>query len=264
MKFFRKFALAIFLAILLNIFGSMYIEYCSFRDKQTALREYIRLSYDSAISSVQSVDYSGLSSVTVDPQDVREYCDILAGQNAGISRSAELTRVLKFMRDSTNSKAGIFTPIQFGMTYINKAQFTKLFKDNLNEYIKLNYGDGNTEGIRGNGTLQLTNVTVDVGQPQLIRLDDSNNGVLLAGIFGTMNTNVLGMQGSNQSDSRFKYAVGYTIKIHVSWSSVSTSPFFKNAMYRDTYNGANPRLKDQALIHSRSPLMYHRQFMLVN
>ncbi|MEG2263372.1 MAG: hypothetical protein RSC43_01025 [Clostridia bacterium] len=244
MVYFKKFMLIILLCIMINIFGSSFIEYRQLQSKQAEIRTFAALSYGFSTAALQSANATGLSATTLNPAALTQYCRELRQQaiSKGIV-SDYFSEILNVMQGSAGSLA--FMPLQFGLTYIDKEQFTQAFKSVLKSYVNYNYGP---EGLIGQNTVIMSDddIEVRIEGPTLLQLDSN----LKSYIFGTHSA-VTSVKDNN--DKSFDYAVAYAIQIKVKFASVTTTPFFST--------------KDGQVVigtDKTPPIYYARRFMLLN
>ncbi len=164
-----------------------------------------------------------------------------------------------------------FTPIQFGLTYVDSAKFIADFEKSLHNLVVKNYSDtiGNptdfvgadetySDGYRisrNHGTLIYDKPVITIGKPVLKILDNSSGGNLVR-LFGTYNP------PPEFGDSRFKFVVSYKISISLRYGSVTTTPIFNNPI-GTVYSGPDTRLQGQTVIWG-NPVLYEQEFVLTN
>lgn len=245
MRNFTRIAAVILSALLVQIFASIYIEYGEMRDRDFAMNQAINLAYSHTVRGIQQIDNSYAASLANNPDELIAYCNTLKNQ-AGAS--PQLVKICNFMIANANT-SNSYSPIQFGLTYIDKREFRRLYEETLKEYIRLNYGNDTTPPLLGGhiqGTIRIDSVNVTVTGP-IVNTIDSGSTVLKQ-VFGTADPSV--MNAAGLSDPMFDTIISYRVDIDITWTSVTTTPWFNNVAMPGSikYTGPVLRLKNQAML----------------
>lgn len=261
LRFARKLAVGIVLAVIVNFAASCYIEFQRYAEKQEFITMAVRQAADYTRVNLQSVSgarYSGSTGYSRDKMIA--YCDeVWAQASAQGVQTDWLRRSLNKIKSSAGTITA-FTPLNYGLTYLDQQDFEDLFKKALEDTVDYNFGTATQPPVGEGGyewdSLQIDDVRVTVSGPNVVAL--SSNNVVAASLFGNYNPDL------SSSGIAFNYVVSYDIHIEIDWGSVTTVPLFKASIGRPTYSGGRAELTGQTILESSHPAVFETTYVLTN
>lgn len=250
-----KMVVAILAMFAINAVACTWIEYNDYRDQQDSLTLFMRHSADYTrvnLQTISSTNYTGTSS-SISKDKIKPWVDSVRSQARS---NGTMTPWLDSALNKIQSTAGrldMFTPLNFGLTYLAQEDYQAMFEESLQKLVEYNYGtdspplSGNTDW----GSVIIDDVRVTVSDPIVRNLASDNT--LLKSIFGSPSVDM----------GEFLYVITYNVHIEVDWSHVSTTPFFKAPVF-DVYSGPVSHLQGQAMFRSGQPLVIDTTYVLTN
>lgn len=278
-----KYSKRIFWIILIIVVGNMILstaqEIENWRDKRDNIALGTKLAVESALKIQQtsgSDTYSIKNDITLIPS-LESYIDSIKTQAQYLNITAsnsDLPNVMQFLTKQLttykNTGRGLYTPLQFSMTFLDKHQFKQDIREYMLKYIENNYGvsNGNTLALsRAVNSLILEDATITVSNPRLVYL--SNTDSEFARLFGSARSEALTIAtGSNRNDKRFNYVIQYDVSVTVKWKHVTSTPFYKFdpnvSAFIDAVVGSEHLSSNYQLIWPGKPYTVNRTFTLIN
>lgn len=278
-----KYSTRIFWVILIIIVGNMFLstaqEIENWRDKRDNIALGTKLAVESALKVQQtsgSDTYSIKNDITLIPS-LESYIDSVKtqAQHLNINTSnSDLPNVMQFLSKQLttykNTGKGLYTPLQFSMTFLDKHQFKQDIREYMLKYIETNYGvdNGNTAALsRAVDSLILEDAVITVSNPRLVYL--SNTDSEFAKLFGSARSEALNIaMGSNRNDKRFNYVIQYDVSVTVKWKHVTSTPFYKFdpnvSAFLELFVDPGYLSDNYQLIWPGEPYTINRTFTLIN
>lgn len=274
MKVFRNFAIAIVVVLFGNMFYSMIYEVIAMRTEYADMVTLANLAYSDVTIGMQQIDSRNLGKVqsewsAEELQELNSYTSSLLSQatTMGLPSNSMIKRVVKVIKDSIARPTSLYTPLQFGLTYLTKNRYIEEYRKSLETFVNLNYASqSDTKKFSGDKLIHIKyadDVKITIGAPQLLRVKGGTKEeqVIYKSIFGVEGTDAADMVAGaqNAGDSLFTYIVAYDIKVEIEWKHATKTPFFRNlpfaAGHCDEYN--------QLLIPGKT-IELNRRYVLTN
>lgn len=271
----KKIALAV-LGFFILSFASGFIIWCNDLTKhESELQTYIRLAVKDAIINVQTTEQEGLNFTVANARVSQEkYEAYLADLKSSAGKNPAVDETLKTIRTFLNNNnealrstkidgEGLFRPIQFGMTYLDKELFEESFKKSLSNLIEVNYNSDHniSKSFTCYDALHVYTETINfnIDGPYVVPLTDTDDKTkqFLRQLYGIDKASeyIAGYNDALGADSASlgistntvpDFYVYYDITVDVPWGSSTAFPFlsksvwenrgFKNIEYSDPAN----------------------------
>lgn len=296
----KKIALAVLGFFILSFASGFIIWYNDLTKHESDLQTYIRLAVKDAIINVQTTEQEGLNFIVANKrrESTEKYEEYLKALEPSAENNPAIDETLKTIRTFLNNNKdlqdgeGLFRPIQFGMTYLDKELFEESFKKSLSNLIAVNYNsDHNTsKSFTCYDALHVytDDIKFKIAGPNVVSLADTDDdtkqflrqlyGIDKASEYISDYNNKLGDNSASlgiSTNTVPDFYVYYDITVDVPWGSSTAFPFlskyvwdnrgFTNIEYSDP---ANPDVTDgQRFIrwHSDSTVeTYKYRYVLLN
>lgn len=230
MKYAKRIALLITASLVLTVFVSMGTEYYSMMQNKSTMETAAYLAYQYAIQAIQSTDSSTLvkdannPSATIQTERYGDYLgDLEQMYNSVTTTNSSFSRVLQFLKNNlaeykSNKTHELFTPLQFGITYVDEDSLQSYMQEYLSKVIESNHftsSDIYSDSVK----VTITSIT-----PSLVNIKDSANSAIYLELFGISNTE--GLSSVEGLDSMYDYVVKYDISFTVEWMHPTSSRLF--------------------------------------
>lgn len=294
-SFWKRVLIIVISVLLLNIVVCGVIEGVTIQQEQQNVLSATRVSANGALVNFNSLDFVNTANKSLSTYDLRNskyrntYLSYLntieaKAKAAGIYQSANISdtkkygdvkTIIEFLLDSYNkyiaqtSQNIVFTPIQFGYTYLDKDKLTEDFTAYVEDIISANYSVQNNNAdvalaFTGNNRVTLGRndginaVEISMSEPILITLQDD---FTFKSIFGTNREEALRKIGAISTDTSYDYVIAYDVTFKVYWRHQTQTPFFRNfavAQLLPNYFSQDGQL----IIDIGEPVEYHKRYII--
>lgn len=252
----RKMVCAFMAMVFINYIASTVIEISHYRNRQDSLILFMRHAADYTRVNLQTISSTGFTGNTesLNRDKLQHWASLVESQARS---NGSYTPWLKESLNKITSTAGrmdMFTPLNFGLTYLDQVSYQNMFERALKDLVSYNYGTDTSPPEFGTewGTLRIDDVRVTVSDPIVKNLAADN--LLLQSIFGNSAVNT----------GEFLYVISYDVKIEVYWSSITTTPAYRVEAFPNNYSGPISVLQDQVIWKSDQPIVLETSYVLTN
>lgn len=251
-----RMVIAFMAMIIINIIGCTVIETVHYSDRRDSVVLFMRHAADYTrvnLQTISSTSYTG-SSTAISKDKIKDWVVSVGSQaRANGTMTPWLEDALQKIM-GTAGRIDMFTPLNFGLTYLDKDDYQNMFEQALNDLVEFNYGSTTQPKGAGLdwGTVLIDDVRVTVSDPIVKNLAADNT--LLKSIFGSPTVDT----------GDFLYVITYNVTIEVDWSSVTTTPAYKIQGFPGAYSGPVDHLKDQVIWKSNEPIVLQTTYVLTN
>lgn len=237
MKHARLIAFTLTASVVLAVFVSLGQELYCLKQNKATVETAAYLAYQYAIQAIQSTDSSTLvkdannPSATIQIGSYEAYLSSLEQMYDSVATTnSSFSRVLGFLKDNlaeykNNKTHELFTPLQFGITYVDETSLKSYMQEYLSKVIASNHFTS-SDIYPDTVEVTITNIT-----PSLVNIKDSANSAIYLELFGISNTE--GLSSVEGLDSMYDYVVKYDISFTVRWMHPTSSRLFNLGYLRN-------------------------------
>lgn len=246
----------------------------------------VRIAANDALTSFSNLDF-GKGNGSAETYDItqpenREFYEGYLNQleqeskSKGIFIGSDMETILGFLKKSLkeflNGKETVFTPMQFGYTYLDESVMGKRFEQSVRKLIQQNYSKENNGvelAFTGDNRIRVNDTEAKIVKgPVLLDLRGANAAGhgehrSFGSIFGTARQEALEMVGEQEAGKpEYDYVIAYDIEFQVQWEHHTVTPFFLRNRYGDDKPGYLDD-RDQLVIQMPK-ITYRKRYILTN
>lgn len=144
MRRLKMVGIALVASMFLSIFYVVFRIYMDISDRQQDVQTFLRLAVKDSIVNIQTTEEYGLSFMDSSLQDSKdkyeEYLNCLTNSDIAQNDEGVLALLQEFLKDNSSSEGdALFRPMQFGVTYIDKAVFKASLAESMQALIDANF-----------------------------------------------------------------------------------------------------------------------------